>query len=154
MDMLKFHTVEDKTMHKALFTVFAILMLSAGIAAANMGDENTTDMATVKFSGVAMKLSEGEMLGVPTIWTVNATSDENGVICSDVVDVIVAQAIPGSWGTFDENITIGDAVEVNGAYIEDENGCIVTLQGSDDYYFVLTEKETNKELNDGIIGVD
>ena len=82
----------------------------------------------------------GEMPGAPTVWTVEVVSDEEGIICSDVINVTVAQATLGPWGVYDENVIVGDMVEVFGAYVEDETGCSVTLQGSEEYYFELADE--------------
>ena len=54
-----------------------------------------------------------------------------------------------AWGTFDENITVGDEVAVFGAYVEDETGCSVTLEGSADYYFMPVAEETDEEAAEG-----
>jgi len=77
------------------------------------------------------------LMGAPTVWTVQVTSVEDEMeICSEIINVTVFQATPGPWGTFDENVEAGQEVEVFGAYIEDETGCSVTLQGSEDYFFM------------------
>jgi len=77
------------------------------------------------------------LMGAPTVWTVQVTYVEDEMeICSEIINVTVFQATPPPWGTFDENVVVGDEVEVFGAYIEDETGCSVTLQGSEDYFFM------------------
>jgi hypothetical protein len=132
-------------MYKNLIMVFAIFLLSAGMALAEeMTEEETVDVVTVEFTGVAVELYEPAegLMGAPTVWVVNVTSDEEGLICSDLVNVTVAQATLGPWGVYDENVTVGDSVEVFGAYVEDETGCSVTLQGSEDYYLEFAEEGT------------
>ncbi len=146
-------------MYKNLVMVFAIFLLSAGMALAEeMSEEDMTDVVTVEFTGVAVELYEPAegLLGAPTIWAVEVTSAEEGAICSDIINVTVAQATPGPWGTVDENVTVGDSVEVYGAYVEDETGCTVTLQGSMDYYFELADEETEvvEETEDGEVVED
>jgi hypothetical protein len=136
-------------MYKNLIMVFALFLLSAGMAMAEeMTEENMTDVATVEFTGVAVELYEPAegLMGAPTIWAVNVTSAEEGAICSDIINVTVYQSTPGPWGTYDENVTVGDMVEVYGAYVEDETGCIVTLQGSADYYLKQTEVVEETEV--------
>jgi len=124
-------------MYKTFYMVLAALLLSSGMALADdMVDEETAEVMTVAFSGIALELSVGDMPGAPTVWTVQVTSvEEDAEICNEIINVTVFQATPGDWGTFDENVEVGDEVEVFGAYIEDETGCSVTLQGSEDYYF-------------------
>ena len=144
-------------MYKNLIMVFAIFLLSAGMALAEeeMTEEETIDIVTVEFTGIATEFIAGEMPGAPTIWTVEVTSAEEGAICSDVINVTVAQATLGPWGVYDENVTVGDMVEVFGAYVEDETGCSVTLQGSEDYYFELADEETEVvETEDGEVVED
>lgn len=125
-------------MYKSLFMVLAIFLLSAGMGMAEeIVEEETDEVVTVAFSGIALELSVGEIPGAPTVWTVQVTSvEEEMEICSETINVTVFQATPGPWGTFDENVVVGDEVEVFGAYIEDETGCSVTLQGSEDYFFM------------------
>lgn len=136
-------------MYKSLYMVLAALLLSAGMALAeDMGEKETAEVMTVAFSGIALELSVGDMPGAPTIWSVQVTSvEEDAEICSEIVNVTVFQATPPPWGTFDENVTAGQEVEVYGAYIEDETGCTVTLQGSEDYYFMaaLEDEEVADE---------
>jgi hypothetical protein len=148
MELLLIPTRRKEAMHKYVAMIFAVFLLSAGMAMAeDMSEEDIMDAVTIEFSGVAVEFYAGEIPGAPTIWTVNVTPDEESTICSDPIDVIVDQAIPGSWGTVNENVTIGDAVDVCGAYFEDEIGCIVTLQGSEDYYFELAEEEVEGETD-------
>jgi hypothetical protein len=132
-------------MYKNLIMVFAIFLLSAGMAMAEeMSEEETVDeVATIEFTGVATELFMGEMPGAPTFWTVDVSADEVGTFCSDMINVTVYQATPGPWGTFDENVEVGDMVEVYGACVMDETGCIaaVTLQGSEEYYLELADEE-------------
>ena len=125
-------------MYKSLFMVLAIFLLSAGMALAeDVVEEETAEVVTVAFTGIALELSVGEMLGAPTVWTVQVTSvEDDAEICSEIINVTVFQATPPPWGTFDENVEVGDEVEVFGAYIADETGCSVTLQGSLDYFFM------------------
>jgi len=125
-------------MYKSLYMVLAALLLSAGMALAeDVVEEETAEVMTVAFTGIALELSVGEIPGAPTVWTVQVTSvEEEMEICSEIINVTVFQATPPPWGTFDENVVVGDEVEVFGAYIEDETGCSVTLQGSEDYFFM------------------
>lgn len=134
-------------MYKSLIMVFAVFLLSAGMALADETSEEeiVDDVVTVEFTGVAMEFFAGEMPGAPTIWAVEVTSDEEDAICSDIINVTVYQATPPPWGTYDENITVSDSVEVFGAYVEDETGCTVTLQGSEEYYFELADEETEDD---------
>ena len=132
-------------MYKNLIMVFAIFLLSAGMAMAEdiSEEEIVDDVATVEFTGVAVELYEPAegLMGAPTIWAVEVTADEEDAICSDIINVTVFQATPPPWGFYDENVTVGDMVEVYGAYVEDETGCFVTLQGSEEYYFEIAEEE-------------
>jgi hypothetical protein len=144
-------------MYKSLIMVLAIL-LSAGVALAEvMSEEEIVDeVVTIEFTGVAMELFVGEMPGAPTFWTVELTDDEEA-FCSEMINVTVYQATPGPWGTFDENVAVGDMVEVYGACVEDETECIVavTLQGSEGYYFELAEDEVVvEETEDGEVVED
>ncbi len=131
-------------MYKNLIMVLAIL-LSAGMAMAEeMSEEEIVDeIATIEFTGVAAELFMGEMPGAPTFWTVDVSADEESDFCSDMINVTVFQATPPPWGTFDENVEVGDMVEVYGACVMDETGCIaaVTLQGSEEYYLELVDEE-------------
>lgn len=136
-------------MYKSLFMVLAALLLSAGMALAeDVVEEETAEVMTVAFTGIALELSVGDMPGAPTVWTVQVTSvEEEMEICSEMINVTVFQATPPPWGTFDESVVVGDEVEVFGAYIEDETGCSVTLQGSEDYFFMaaLEDEEVADE---------
>ncbi len=132
-------------MYKSLFMVLAIFLLSAGMALAeDVVEEETAEVVTVAFTGIALELSvpaEG-LMGAPTVWTVQVTYVEDEMeICSEIINVTVFQATPGPWGTFDENVEAGQEAEVFGAYIEDETGCSVTLQGSEDYFFMAALEE-------------
>jgi len=94
---------------------------------------------------------------LPTFWTVEVTDDDEEAFCSEMINVTVYQATPGPWGTFDENVEVGDMVEVYGACVEDETGCIVavTLQGSEEYYLELAEDEAVvEETEDGEVVED
>ncbi len=140
-------------MYKSLFMVFAAFLLCAGMAMAEdeMVEDETADVVTVEFMGIAEELivPAEDVVGAPTIWVVNVTSAEEGALCSDVISVTVAQALAPPWGFFDENVTAGDEVEVFGAYIEDETGCSVTLHGSVDYYFMpVAEEEVAEETEE------
>ena len=142
-------------MYKSLFMVFAAFLLCAGMAMAEdeMVEDETADVVTVEFMGIAEELivPAEDVVGAPTIWVVNVTSAEEGALCSDVISVTVAQALAPPWGFFDENVTAGDEVEVFGAYIEDETGCSVTLHGSLDYYFMpVAEEEVAEETTDEV----
>jgi hypothetical protein len=145
----------NTAMYKSLFMVLVAFLLSAG---AGLAEEMTEDVAvdevvdevaevvTVAFTGVAETLTEADMPGAPTVWAVNVTAAEDEfVLCSQVVNVTVFQATPGPWGFVDENVTEGSVVEVFGAYVEDETGCMVTLEGSEEYYFVLAAEEEAEE---------
>jgi hypothetical protein len=127
---------------KIILALLVLAALAMPAVADEMSEEDVIDVVTVEFTGVAVELYVGEMPGAPTIWVVYVPSDEGDTICSDIINVTVYQATPQPWGTCDESVTIGDAVEVYGAYVEDETGCIVTLQGSEDYYFELAEEGT------------
>lgn len=133
-------------MYKNFVMVFAIFLLSAGMAMAEeMSEEETVDAVTVDFTGVAVEFILGEMPGAPTVWTVDVSADEDNDFCSDIINVTVYQATAGPWGTYDENVVAGDSVEVFGVCVmDDETGCIaaVTLQGSEEYYLALAEEET------------
>lgn len=133
-------------MYKNIVMVFALFLLSAGMAMAEeMSEEETVDAVTVDFTGVAVEFILGEMPGAPTIWTVDVSADEDNDFCSDIINVTVYQATVGPWGTYDENVVAGDSVEVFGVCVmDDETGCIaaVTLQGSEEYYLALAEEET------------
>ncbi len=127
-------------MYKSLFMVFAAFLLCAGMSLADeMADDETAEVVNVTFTGVATEFTLGDMPGAATIWAVSVTSDEEGALCSDVINVTVAQALAPPWGFFDENVTAGDEVEVFGAY--DETECSVTLHGSADYYFMLAVED-------------
>jgi len=149
-------------MYKNLIMVFALFLLSAGVAMAEeMSEEEIVDAVTVNFTGVATEFILGEMPGAPTVWAVDVSADEENDFCSDIINVTVYQATPGPWGTYDENVTIGDTVEVFGACVmDDETGCIaaVTLQGSEEYYLALAGEETEVteetevvETEDGVV---
>ncbi len=136
-------------MYKSLFMVLVAFLLSAGtglaeemteeVAADEVVDE-AAEVVTVEFTGVAEEFFAGDMPGAPTVWVVNVTSvEDEAVICSEVVNVTVSQATLGPWGVFDANVTEGSVVDVFGAYVEDETGCMVTLEGSEEYYFVLAD---------------
>ncbi len=142
-------------MYKSLFMVLVAFLLSAGtglaeemteeVAADEVVDE-AAEVVTVEFTGVAEEFFAGDMPGAPTVWVVNVTSvEDEAVICSEVVNVTVSQATPGPWGVFDANVTEGSVVDVFGAYVEDETGCMVTLEGSEEYYFVLADEEEDEE---------
>jgi hypothetical protein len=129
-----------------LALAFALLVAGAGgqyysLGVPNSSEGEAKDVITVEFTGVAVELYEGEMPGAPTIWAVEVTSDEAGAISSDIVYVTVYQSTPPPWGTYDDSVTVGDTVEVYGAYVEDETGSTVTLQGSEEYYFKPSEEE-------------
>ncbi|MDF0593343.1 hypothetical protein P0O24_07085 [Methanotrichaceae archaeon M04Ac] len=130
--------------------VLTVLLLSAGMALAeDVVEEETADVVTVTFSGIAVELFVGEIPGAPTVWAVEVTSvEEEAEVCSEIVNVTVFQATPPPWGTFDENVEAGDEVEVYGAYIEDETGCTVTLQGSEDYYFQAVVVEADEVVDE------
>ncbi len=136
-------------MYKSLVMVLAVFLLSAGMGLADemseeeIIDEIADEIPTVEFTGVAVELSVGEMPGAPTVWAVDVSADEENNFCTEIVNVTVFQATPPPWGTFDENVEVGDMVEVYGACIMDETGCIaaVTLQGSEEYYLQLAEEE-------------
>lgn len=142
-------------MYKSLFMVLVAFLLSAGIGLAEeMTEEVAVDevvdeaaeVVTVTFTGVAETLTEGDMPGAPTFWAVNVTAVEDEfVLCSQVINVTVYQATPGPWGFVDENVTEGSVVEVFGAYAEDETGCMVTLEGSEEYYLVLAIEDVGEE---------
>ncbi len=139
-------------MYKSLFMALAVFLLSAGIGLAEeMTDGEIVDeVVTVEFTGVAVELYEPAegLMGAPTVWTVDVSADEENDFCSDMINVTVAQATPGPWGTYDESIVAGDMVEVWGACVMDETGCIaaVTLQGSEDYYLELAEEDEDGEV--------
>ncbi|HII06225.1 MAG TPA: hypothetical protein HA349_02585 [Methanotrichaceae archaeon] len=140
-------------MYKRLIMVFAIFLLSVGMALADeTSEEDMTDFETVEFTGVAFELNEPAegLMGAPTVWAVEVSTDEEGTFCSEIVNVTVFQATPGPWGTFDENITGGDIVEVYGAFVEDETRCIaaVTLQGSEEYYFELADEVADEVVEE------
>lgn len=130
-------------MYKSLLMALAVFLLSAGIGLAEeMTDGETVDeVANVTFTGVATEFIAGDMPGAPTVWTVDVSADEENDFCSDIINVTVYQATVGPWGTYDENVVAGDTVEVFGACVMDETGCIVavTLEGSADYYLALAE---------------
>ncbi|MCP1393235.1 MAG: hypothetical protein J5I35_10855, partial [Methanothrix harundinacea] len=106
-------------------------------------EEIVDDIVTVEFTGVVVDLLEPTegLMGAPTIWAVDVSADEENDFCTEIVNVTVFQATPPPWGTFDENVTVDDSVEVFGACIMDETGCIlaVTLQGSEEFYLKLAE---------------
>ena len=137
-------------MYKSLVMVLAAFLLSAGIGLADeMTEEEIVDeVATIEFTAVAMEMFAGEMPGAPTIWTVDVSADEENDFCSDMINVTVSQATLGPWGTYDENVVAGDMVEVFGACVMDETGCIasVTLQGSEEYYLELAEEDEDGEV--------
>lgn len=84
----------------------------------------------VKFSGVASEVLPGETPEAPSVWTVNVMEDLMGNLCSDVISVTVSQS----------NATVGDKVEVYGAYVPDS--CKkVTLEGSKEYYFLPIDSD-------------
>ena len=137
-------------MYKSLVMILAAFLLSAGLVLADeMSEEEIVDeVATIEFTGVATEFFLGEMPGAPTVWTVDVSADEENDFCTDMINVTVYQATPGPWGTFDENVVAGDMVEVYGACVVDETGCIaaVTLQGSEEYYLELAEEAEDGEV--------
>ncbi len=143
-------------MYKSLIMVLAAFLLFAGMGLADeiVEEETVDEVATVEFTGIATELFLGEMPGAPTIWTVDVTADEENNFCSDMINVTVSQATLGPWGTVDENVTAGNTVEVYGACIMDETGCIaaVTLEGSADYYLELATEETETEEGEVVEG--
>ncbi|MGC9515198.1 MAG: hypothetical protein ACP5EL_06045 [Methanocrinis sp.] len=124
-----------------------------GLADGMSEEEIADEVATVEFTGVATELFVGEMPGAPTFWAVEVASDEENNFCSEIVNVTVFQATPGPWGTFDENVSVGDSVEVFGTPIMDESGCIaaVTLQGSQEYRLELAEEETEVVEDNAVV---
>jgi hypothetical protein len=137
-------------MYKSLIMVLVAFLLSAGMGLAEeMTEEEVVDeVVTIEFTAVAMELSVGEMPGAPTVWTVDVSADEENDFCSDMINVTVFQATPGPWGTFEENVEVGDMVDVYGACVIDETGCIaaVTLQGSEEYYLEFAEEDEDGEM--------
>ncbi len=146
-------------MYKSLVMLLAVFLLSAGMGLADemseeeIIDEIADEIPTVEFTGVATELFVGEMPGAPTFWAVEVAADEENNFCTEIVNVTVFQATPGPWGTFDESVAIGDSVEVFGACVMDESGCIaaVTLQGSQEYRLELAEEETEVVEDDAVV---
>ena len=146
-------------MYKSLVMVLAVFLLSAGMGLADemseeeIIDEIADEIPTVEFTGVAVELSVGEMPGAPTVWAVDVSADEENNFCTEIVNVTVSQTTPPPWGTFDENVEVGDMVEVFGACIMDETGCIaaVTLQGSEEYYLELAADEVAEDGEEEVV---
>ncbi len=124
-------------MYKYLLMVSVALLLFVGIGLAEDGSEEDT-VAVVEFTGVAIELFVNETPDSPIIWAVGVIDVKEGSICADVVNVTISQPTPGPWGDYDEDINVGDTVDVYGAHIDDS--CNVTLQGSEEYYFVAAEE--------------
>ncbi|MHC1630988.1 MAG: hypothetical protein ACXQT4_01635 [Methanotrichaceae archaeon] len=141
-------------MYKRIFGMgVAIILLIAGMALAEeTNDVETTEagnVTTIQFTGTAVELYESDMMGAPTIWKVNVSNVVDGPEpCSDLLNVTVSQALAPPWGSWDRNVTAEDEVAVYGEYLKDESVCSVTLQGSEDYYFELTEDETGTATED------
>lgn len=96
----------------------------------------TYEYDEIDFDAIALEYCEGNMSGAPSYWIVKLTELYYGAYpCDDVLKVIVYQAIPDEWGYVDSETEVGDEVAVYGAYIENDSGCIVTLQGSEEYFF-------------------
>jgi len=90
--------------------------------------------------GTAVEYYSSNMAGAPIYWIVHVDEVISGPeLQSTDVKIIVAQAILAEWGYADPAITVGDSVEVYGAY-SDDNECIVTLktpwQTENPYYII------------------
>ncbi|MDF0589681.1 hypothetical protein [Candidatus Methanocrinis natronophilus] len=71
-----------------------------------------------------------------------------GTIRSKLINITLYQAILVPRGTFNESVTVGDKVKVYRAYFEDEIGCIVPLQGTENYYFELAAEEKTEVVDE------
>jgi hypothetical protein len=109
---------------------------------------NTSDnylKRLIKFNGTAIEYFEASMPGALWGWIVSVDEVISGPQpCSNQLNVTL-QAVPPPWGYMDPNITEGDKVEVYGDYYEDQDGCGVSLVGSEDYYIIrrLMEGDVN-----------
>ncbi|MHC1572322.1 MAG: NosD domain-containing protein [Methanosarcinales archaeon] len=117
-------------------------VLGLNIAEWLVGEQN----ADIKFKGTITEISP------PSIgaawWNVSVDELISGPQpCSNEITVSVFIYPP--FGYFDPNITIGDMVEVYGNYIEDQNGCSVSLNGKEDYYIYIIPASRVHNLNTG-----
>ena len=110
---------------------------------------NTSDhylrWSDIRFIGTAIEYFEEPGLGALWGWNVSVDEMISGPEpCSNRLNVSL-QAVPPPWGYMDPNITEGDKVEVYGDYYEDQDGCGVSLVGSEDYYIIrrLMEGDVN-----------
>jgi len=99
---------------------------------------NTSDhylrWSDIRLIGTAIEYFEDPGTGARYGWNVSVDKLISGPQpCSNRLNVTL-QAVPPPWGNMDQNITEGDAIEVYGDYCEDQNGCCVSLVGSEDYY--------------------
>ena len=95
--------------------------------------------AEIRFEGTAREFRPGpaNMPGSPTSWMVTVDKLISGPQpCTTPIEVVTDQSIsPPIWGQVDKNVESGDKVEVYGSYVADNEGCRVTLHGSESYYF-------------------
>ncbi len=105
-------------------------------------EKHWTDLSTpehylvgldIRFSGTAIEYIEATMPGAPWGWVVQVDEVLSGPQpCNDQLNVTTASVAP-PWGYMDPDITKGDQVYVYGRYTS-QDGCDVSLIGSDDYY--------------------
>jgi len=117
--------------------MIAIILLMSSLAmATGNGDEiSPSETQTISFYGLAVELVEPESIVVaPTYWIVKTNKVLKGYPCNDTLKVIISQSLDPPWGYNDPQIKTNHLVSVYGEYLEDENGCFVTLHGSEHYY--------------------
>jgi hypothetical protein len=125
---------------KLILGAMAILLLTAGnsvIAETNNETLGDGELMEIEFYGIAVELHQPEgLMGAPTYWTLEGVSTFASRVepCSEQINVTIRQSLAPPWGEADADVQPGDLVEAYGSYKEDEEGCSVTLHGSEDYY--------------------
>ncbi|MFA5579969.1 MAG: hypothetical protein WDA01_10835 [Methanothrix sp.] len=120
-------------MKKCAFAI-GILAFLLIVGLAIFEDDPGEEPTLIDLDATALQFVEGEVPGAPSYWVVEVTKVYAGPEpCSDIINVIVSQALAPPWGFVDKYISPGEKVMINAAYFEDEDGCWISLHGSTDY---------------------
>ena len=113
----------SKVMTVALALVMLVTILLPAVTVANDGDIQCIGTVTDHYP---------EQLVGAKWWNVTVEEVMSGPPPCPEISVVWIASPPFPWGYFDEDITIGDKVEVYGSY--NSTDCRVSLNGNENYH--------------------
>lgn len=120
---------------KPFWAVLGLIVTAGAVVASDNQTGPSQESQDILLVATLLNSSEGRMPGAADYWMVKVNEVLMGPEpCAEEIRVVTYQATPPPWGTADSDLLEGDKVWINGRYQTEEQGCEITLQGSDEYY--------------------